>query len=141
MSVMKTFCGCVSTKTGSLAIIGFYIVSIPTANFNFKNFCRLSLKLTVSLVRFICFCKNSAPMYVCEQEVQVTFQWLSPTPAHSTSCQDKNLSLTSSPLPPHSTLNIPSPRTNSNNKNHLCLTLCCGHIGGFQALFLGRMIL
>ena len=27
MSVMKTFCGCVSTKTGSLAILAFYIVS------------------------------------------------------------------------------------------------------------------
>jgi len=26
MSVMKTFCGCVSTKTGSLAILGFYII-------------------------------------------------------------------------------------------------------------------
>ena len=28
MSVMKTFCGCVSTKTGSLAILGLYLVSI-----------------------------------------------------------------------------------------------------------------
>jgi len=26
MSVMKSFCGCVSTKTGSLAILGFYIL-------------------------------------------------------------------------------------------------------------------
>jgi len=26
MSVMKTFCGCVSTKTGSLAILAFYII-------------------------------------------------------------------------------------------------------------------
>ena len=28
MSVMKTFCGCVSTKTGSLAILGLYMVSL-----------------------------------------------------------------------------------------------------------------
>ena len=88
---------------------------------------------------------------MCEQEVQVTFQWLQGTVSHHQlgSCQDKNLSVTSSPLPPHSRLHIPSQphhyiTTTSlhhyQQQQHLCPSLCCAHIGGFYPLFLGQMI-
>ena len=39
---MKTFCGCVSTKTGSLAILGLYLVSIPVISVNLTSILYLS---------------------------------------------------------------------------------------------------